>query len=268
MEDRHAIRSLHRKGHSINSIASIMGSSWRTARRWSRRSSVRDLARTPLQNGTKKEKNCRILLKRGYSLRRTATEVGISAGTVRKLCRRSQKHPSGLFPYKAIRKLRLKVAQRQKRVQYVNTVVGSCRENTIRKLKQRIVYDEKKWEVGCVPNKQNTRFWNETGDNEDRTFSVDSYPSTIHVFAAISYFDKSGLRWYVADTQSQRKFNFSQDVFRNVLYMQHINIFLCHLRPQLILFDKFCSHLRDLKVNYIQKLRLNGKETTRLLILH
>jgi hypothetical protein len=69
----------------------------------------------------------------------------------------------------------------------------------MRNLKKKLVYDEKKFELGIAPNRQNTRYWREKGHADDVYYIADAHAASAHVFAAVSYYSKSQLRWYVEE---------------------------------------------------------------------
>ena len=126
-------------------------------------------------------------------------KVGIkyscSHETVRKLVRRSASNPNGIYPYKTQKKMRITGKQKQKRLNYLNAL-PSNRHALMLRLKRRIIYDEKPFELGKQPNRQNCRQWRESAGDVDE-FPNDKYPTKIHVMAAVSYYGKSKLHWYL-----------------------------------------------------------------------
>jgi transposase-like protein len=184
----------NRLGYSIRKIANETQLDRKVVRRWIERPNSRDKARNCLNLSDRRQQMLKRSLKINNSIRKTAIENSISYSSVRKYCRRTASNKTGLFPYKPIKKLRMVSKHVEKRTKFVNR-----RRLTYAKLKKTIFADEKPFMLGTIPNKQNCRFWNEHGQVYEREFIVDKNPTTIHCFAAISWYKKSKLRWYLRE---------------------------------------------------------------------
>ena len=120
-----------------------------------------------------------------------------------------KRNPQGIFPYKAKRRIRLTVSQKKKRLDCIKKLGYSNKTRLLNKLKKKIIYDEKHFELESFPNRQNTRFWNQNADIPGRYYIQEKHPNKIHCFATVSFFGKSKLRWYVNERIGRRgKFNY------------------------------------------------------------
>ena len=98
----------------------------------------------------------------------------------------------------------------------------------MQRLKRKIYYDQKPFILGKPPNKQNNRSWGKSKEAvaNRRTFPMDQNPATIHCLAAISWFGKAKLYWYMIKTkykQGMRTF-YANYVDCTVLVRVHISI--------------------------------------------
>ena len=136
------------------------------------------------------------------SLRDTAKD-GVSHEYVRTKVRRSAANPNGLYPYRRRKVLRLTVLHKKKRIDYIAAMPYNAPWRSLNRLKGKIIYDEKPFELGKPPNTQNNRYW---ADCIDKVvlYPMDKYPSKLHAMAVISYFDKGDIKWYHNETTYKR----------------------------------------------------------------
>jgi transposase len=196
---RHAISALFIQGWSKKKIYRELKVDMKTVARWTKRNTYTDNARNSLLISDRLKRKLKISVKKGSSIRKTAKNFLISPSTVWKYIRKSKRNPKGIFPYKAKRKLRLSISQKQKRLEYIKKLGYSNQTRLLNNLKKKIIYDEKPFELEGCPNRQNTRFWNEHADIPERYYVKEKHPTTVHCFAAVSFFGKSQLRWYLKD---------------------------------------------------------------------
>ena len=197
---RHAIQVLKNLGWSKGQISKHLGvSKYETVERWFNRESVKDKPRNQKLISERKLNNIKkdISDDNVGSLRKVAIKNKVSPSKVYKVMRRNAKNKQGMFPYKSKPKLRLTQLQKQQRISYVNGF-PQCLQIIIIELKRRIGYDEKPFEIGKSPNRQNRQFWSTNAHNVPQRYQFkDKKRTTIHCFAAINYYKKSRLRFYV-----------------------------------------------------------------------
>lgn len=211
---RHAIIALKKKNPSWNrnKVSKKLKISWDTANRWWGEDSIKEKGRRTKQL-TEGQKSFIIKnLKSGESLRSCAKKFGqkfnfsISYQKVYSIARKSKQNTGGLYPYKLQLKCSLSEKQVQQRRNYMFKF-PHVQDSFKRFIQKRIIYDEKPFQLGKPPNKQNNRYWNENNDIQNRIYSSKKSPTTIEVFAAISYFGKSNIRFYIEENTYKRGVN-------------------------------------------------------------
>jgi hypothetical protein len=229
---RQAIKALYNRGWGIYKIAQSLKLGYKTVKLWANRTTMTDKPRNmkPISLRTlHKMKKDLIATK---SLRKTAKRHGYSHEFIRKKLRRSAANPHGLYPYKSQQVLRLSKSQKEKRINYIKTMPYDNATELLSRLKRKVIYDEKPFELGHPPNKQTNRQWSYNTDDLD-TYPMDKNPNKIHVMASITYFNKSKLFWYLEE-DTYKKGNY-------LICMMHLlilNIFFViiyrHIIPHII----------------------------------
>ena len=181
-------------------VARILKISWQVVNTWWDRESVVDKPSNQVLLTPRTKRLLKFTVKKGTSIREAAKNFKISSSKVYKEIRRSKNNPTGLFPYKV------------KKIPCVNKIQKKQRKNYLQKFptnkkefekvyRKRIIYDEKPFQLFKPPNHQNNRLWSENaeGVKNARVYKVPKGPSKIHIFAAISYYGKSEIRFYVEE---------------------------------------------------------------------
>lgn len=216
---RATIWSLYNQsGWSVKKIQRELHVSRNSVRKWIKRKNLNDLPRNKKNMSHREHSRMKKLLKNGNSVRQTAKVLSRSSSYVYGKIRRSKVNPTGLYPYKPKRKLRMKKKHKQKRLNFILK-----RKITHSKLKKTVFADEKPFELGKPPNSQNVRFWKENGDIAKRYYEKDKHSTVVHCFAAISYHGKSKIRWYVKENiikQGVFQFMCFIYVFKQIKYFQ------------------------------------------------
>ena len=83
-------------------------------------------------------------------------------------------------------------------MEYIMTMPYNNHNRLLRRLKRKIIYDEKPFELGAPPNIQNHRKWAVSRDQAD-TYPMDKHPSKLMVMEAIGWDVKSDLFFYVEE---------------------------------------------------------------------
>ena len=74
------------------------------------------------------------------------------------------------------------------------------------RLKRKIIYDEKPFELGASPNRQSHRKWAVSREQAD-TCPMDEHPSKLMVMAAVGWDLKSDLYFYVEEGEYVKGIN-------------------------------------------------------------
>lgn len=193
---RCTIQELYAKGWSINKISDELKKSKKTIRRWTKRDDAKDKSRN-IKVDERKKRIIISSLKKGGSTRSVGKEEGLSHTTVLKHARRNKFNKNGVFPYKPKKVLKITQQQQQKRINYIKKFDFNNQTRLRNQLKKRIYYDEKPWEIEKIPNQQNTRYWSTNKNIKQREFIKYKHPTIINMFAAISYYKKSSIKFYV-----------------------------------------------------------------------
>ena len=117
--------------------------------------------------------------------------------------RRCASNPNGLYPYKAIKVLRLTIGQKAKRVAYIETMPYANPRSLLRRLQRKLIYDEKPFELGHPPNIQNNRSWSVSYEQSEK-YPMDKHPSKLMILAGISYWNRSKLFFYIEESEYVR----------------------------------------------------------------
>ena len=151
-ENRLKLKEFKFRGVSVREAAIQSNVSISTVLRWYNRpfGNLSDKIRRKTKLSQKFKRCLKRILSTTNSLRKTAKLKNISHSTVWRLCRRCKKTKGDLFPYKYQSKLRLSPLQRKKRLNYLKKYQFGDAQ-----LKQFIFVDEKSFEIGHIPNKQN-----------------------------------------------------------------------------------------------------------------
>ena len=200
IRDRYAIIALKHRGWGIAKIAKELKMYYHTVELWYNRGTVEDKPRTAKYVSEREIRAMGRDLKKTESLRITGKGYGHSHEFVRKKVRRSAANPHGLYPYKPIKMLRLTIGQKRKRKEYIMTMPYTNHNRLLSRLKRKIIYDEKPFELGAPPNPQNHRKWAVSRDQAD-TYPMDKHPSKLMVMAAVGWAVKSDLYFYVVEGQ-------------------------------------------------------------------
>ena len=198
LRDRYAILALKDRGWSIRKIANEMNLRYQVVERWYNRETVNDIPRTGKYVSDREVRAMGRSLQKTESLRTTGKEFGHSHEFVRQKVRRSAANPHGLFPYKPIKVLRLTIGQKRKRKEYINTMPWKNHNRLLSRLKRKIIYDEKPFELGAPPNRQNHRKWAKSREQAEK-YPMDKHPSKLMVMAAVGWDVKSDLYFYVVE---------------------------------------------------------------------
>ena len=198
-DERATIHYLSRIGWSQYKIAKLLKIRRESVRRWSKMNKNGDLSDLSRKTSKLTPRTQRLIQRNLYengSTRKTAKIFNISNSYVHKLCRgrNNSNNDNKLYPYKAQKTLRIIDTHRQKRLAWINTYHA-----TLANYKIMVHADEKPFELEHTPNKQNTRYWrhNATEKLNERLFAQDKFPTTIHMFTAISWWFKFPLRFYI-----------------------------------------------------------------------
>jgi transposase len=204
---RHEVQFFRKQGLTIKQVAEKVGCGLSTVKRWCSRpyGKVNDIA----GRGRKKELTSRTsrralkLLKSGNSLRKVGRALKVSHETIRTLTKVKEKNRKKgeqkyvLYPYKALTEPDLNPAQEGKRLTYCLAM----RARGKFWYKHSTFCDEKTWVLGKPPNRQNNRIWrNPNQKNLIQTIKIEKYSAKIHSFAAINYYGKSELRFYIDES--------------------------------------------------------------------
>ena len=72
-------------------------------------------------------------------------------------------------------------------------------------IQQTIFVDEKPFELECIPNRQNTRFYaHRSKKNEIPCVMTEKHSTSLHTFCAINWYGKSEVRFYINDVPKKR----------------------------------------------------------------
>ena len=200
---RHTIQFLKSKGKGIYEISKIVNKPYNTVKRWYDRKGAYDKARNFKSVTDRQVRQMRRDLNTNKSLRRTGLQHNCSHEFVRQKVRRSAANPHGLYPYKPTKILRLTALQKRKRVDYIKTMPYEQPNKLLNRMKSKVIFDQKPWELGKPPNVQTNRCWVESYD-QVQEYPKDKHPTKIHTMAAISYYDRSKLDWYIEEGEHVR----------------------------------------------------------------
>ena len=125
------------------------------------------------------------------SIRNLSVKHHLSRMTAYRAVRYSTKNKNGLIPYKSKMKIHVTVKQKKKRLNYALKYQNQNWKNVT-------FADEKPFYLHKIPNKQNYRSWLKP-ENKNK---IDCFPkfkqdSIIHTFAAINWYGKSKIRFYI-----------------------------------------------------------------------
>jgi transposase len=234
ISQRIQIKSLRLQGWSMRDIANHMQCNIKAVQRWSQRNfqNMNDKTRRCKSKFTLKfKKNILASMKRNNSLRKTANQYNISHSSVYKMVRRNAKNPAGLFPYKPKKSLRLTNVHRQKRLKWCSKFKPT--NSTLKKL---ICCDEKPFELQSVPNVQNTRFWSNNSNviEDQRLFLQDKHPTVVHMFAAINWYGKSAIKWFLEEKENKKGLNIFW-CFIYIYYIVHLLFYFTFFLNKVIL---------------------------------
>ena len=201
---RATIQTLRDHGYTPLDISRTLGVDIRTVRRWFVRGDDIQDQRPRWVAMPRSVRRMTRMLYNGYSLRSVARRLAMGRMTVHRNARRSAANPRGLYPYKIQPRLRINAAQRTKRLAYIRGLgpLGS-RWARFRRLRTKMVFDQKPFKLGTPPNRQNNRSWRRTRTNI-RTYPMDKNDGTVHCLAAANYWGRSRLYWYVRRGRYQR----------------------------------------------------------------
>lgn len=199
--ERGAIQLLYDNGMRPWQIHRTLHIPFPTVMRWCVRSSTQERPRRRV--APRVIRRATHLLYHGESLRSAARRLNIDHSTIWRRVRRSILNPQGLFPYRVQRRLRLTGIKKQKRLAYIRGL-GASRWPRFNRLRTKVYFDQKPWELGHHPSRQNTRCWRR---NRRRitTYPMDKVPSKLHCLVAINFYAKSAQPyWYTRDERYQR----------------------------------------------------------------
>lgn len=204
-DERAAIQIMFRAGFQPWRISRRLGIPYETVRRWIGRGNDTD-ERPRRRVSTRTIRRAMMMLCVGETLRSSARILGISHMTVWRRARRLERNRRGFIPYKIRRRLRLNTVQKQKRLNYIQAL-GASRWPRFRRLRNKIYFDQKPWQLGHYPNRQNNRCWRRNRRNV-RTYSMDQHPTTLHCLVGVNYWEgTSDVYWYTDVQQYQRGMN-------------------------------------------------------------
>lgn len=175
---RTTIRTLANQfGKSRAWIAKELNLPWKTVDFWVKADGVEDKPRRAKPISDRETRLVKRNMAKGATLREEGRRINRSASFVHKKVRKSVENKDGLFPYKSVYEIELSRRDKERRVAFANSFPYDDDELMMNELKLKYWYDEKKWELGKPPNKQNVRYW----QRPPRRRGIGYYPQYTHL---------------------------------------------------------------------------------------